>query len=388
MGFELDRQIFAERARFSRPVRFGSPRFFYAVLILSVLLGWHFRGTRLFAQDSGLRYEVRQTLEPFSIHIVEVDPCRFAVSAERALGKGLGRETVSSIAKRRSAVMAVNGGFFRIGGDYDGEPLGVLRIGSDWFSEPGLPRAALGWAEEGRTSVIDRLRMKWSVSLGGKVFPVSGINRPRGINDSIIFTGNFNGSTLTSNTGTEILVSDGTVSEIRSGGDSDIPEDGFVFSVGKNVDLEFDGVRIGDSAKLSWEFNAFGARSEAWDSMEFLVGGAPLLVREGEIVRDFGPEKVPEDFVMKRHPRTALGIREDGTWLIVVVDGRRPTLSVGMTLAELAQLMKSLGCRDALNLDGGGSSTLYLYGQVVNVPSDLTGERPVSDAILVLRKPK
>jgi exopolysaccharide biosynthesis protein len=120
--------------------------------------------------------------------------------------------------------------------------------------------------------------------------------------------------------------------------------------------------------------------------MEFLVGGTPLLLREGEIIRDFGPEKVPENFVNQRHPRTAVGIRADGTWVFVVVDGRRPTISVGMTLSELAQLMKSLGCKDALNLDGGGSSTLYLYGQVVNIPSDLAGERPVSDAILVMPK--
>jgi exopolysaccharide biosynthesis protein len=109
-----------------------------------------------------------------------------------------------------------------------------------------------------------------------------------------------------------------------------------------------------------------------------------MLLRRGEIVQDFGPEKVPETFVMQRHPRTAMGVRADGTWVLVVVDGRRPTVSIGMTLAELAELMKSLGCKDALNLDGGGSSTLYLYGQVVNTPSDLAGERPVSDAILVL----
>jgi len=336
--------------------------------------------------DSGLRYESRQTTEPFSIHIVEVNPAKLTITAERALGKGIGRETVSSIAKRKRAIVAINGGFFRIGGDYDGVPLGVLKIRADWFSEPGLPRAALGWAEGGGIVLIDRLTMKWSLSLGAETFPVSGINRPRGIKDSILFTSNFNGSTLTSSTGTEVLVESGTVVEIRAGGNSPIPQNGLVFSVGRSVDIELGGIGRGDAAHVSREFSAQETPSDPWPSMEFVVGGAPMLLRGGEIVQDFGPEKVPENFAMQRHPRTAMGIRADGTWILVVVDGMRPTLSIGMTLAELAQLMKSLGCKDALNLDGGGSSTLYLYGQVVNIPSDLAGERPVSDAILVMPK--
>ncbi len=360
------------------------PRSLRAFVLLALLIGPFTGSGRPGSGDSGLRYESRQTTEPFSIHIVEVNPAKLTITAERALGKGIGRETVSSIAKRKRAIVAVNGGFFRIGGDYDGEPLGVLKIGADWFSEPGLPRAALGWAEGGGIVLIDRLTMKWSLSLGGEIFPVSGINRPRGIKDSILFTSNFNGSTLTSSTGTEVLVESGTVVKIRAGGNSSIPQNGLVFSVGRSVDTELGGIRRGDPARVFREFNAQEKHSDSWQSMEFLVGGAPMLLRGGEIVQDFGPEKIPENFVMQRHPRTAVGIRADGTWVIVVVDGRRPTLSVGMTLAELARLMKSLGCKDALNLDGGGSSTLYLYGQVVNIPSDLAGERPVSDAILIM----
>lgn len=359
-------------------------RFLHPLLLLVLLTGPFAQYGWTGSGDTGLRYESRQTADPFSIHIVEVNPGKLTITAERALGKGIGRETVSSIAKRKRAIVAVNGGFFRIGGDYDGEPLGVLKIRGDWFSEPGLPRAALGWAKGGGIVLIERLTMKWSLSLGAETFPVSGLNRPRGIKDSILFTSNFNGSTLTSSTGTEVLVESGAVVEIRAGGNSPIPQDGFVFSVGRSVDIELGSVRPGDAAKVSREFSAQETPLNPWPSMEFVVGGTPMLLREGEFVQDFGPERVPENFVMQRHPRTAMGVRADGTWVLVVVDGRRPTLSIGMTLAELAQLMKSLGCKDALNLDGGGSSTMYLYGQVVNIPSDLAGERPVSDAILVL----
>ena len=85
-----------------------------------------------------------------------------------------------------------------------------------------------------------------------------------------------------------------------------------------------------------------------------------------------------------RQPRTLAGVRADGTTLLVTVDGRRPGWSVGMTLPEAARLMRSLGARDALNLDGGGSSTMTVRGEVVSRPSDRGGERPVSDGVYAL----
>jgi len=69
--------------------------------------------------------------------------------------------------------------------------------------------------------------------------------------------------------------------------------------------------------------------------------------------------------------------------MLVTVDGRQPKKSVGMTIEELAVLMTGLGCVEAINLDGGGSTTMVINGRVVNNPSDATGERPISDALLV-----
>ncbi|MBQ5992994.1 MAG: phosphodiester glycosidase family protein [Bacteroidales bacterium] len=98
-------------------------------------------------------------------------------------------------------------------------------------------------------------------------------------------------------------------------------------------------------------------------------------------------------FVTNRHNRTAVGIREDGTVLLFVADGRAKE-SEGLSLTELQLLLRWLGCRDALNLDGGGSSTLYLnignYQGVANCPSDNgrfdhAGERSVSNAVLIMK---
>ena len=99
-------------------------------------------------------------------------------------------------------------------------------------------------------------------------------------------------------------------------------------------------------------------------------------------------------FVTNRHNRTAVGIREDGTVLFFVADGRFKQAE-GLSLTELQQILRWLGCRDALNLDGGGSTTLFLnigdYHSVVNCPSDNgrfdhDGERGVSNAVLILKK--
>ena len=99
-------------------------------------------------------------------------------------------------------------------------------------------------------------------------------------------------------------------------------------------------------------------------------------------------------FITQRHNRTALGIKADGTVLLVTVDGRTRE-SEGMTIPELTSLMIQLQCTDAINLDGGGSTTMYVDGYahdgIVNHPSDnglfdYNGERTVSNCILIVRE--
>ncbi|MCR4871980.1 MAG: phosphodiester glycosidase family protein [Bacteroidales bacterium] len=98
-------------------------------------------------------------------------------------------------------------------------------------------------------------------------------------------------------------------------------------------------------------------------------------------------------FVTNRHNRTAVGIRDDGTVLLLVADGRHKQAE-GLSLTELQQIFRWLGCRDALNLDGGGSTTLFLnigdYQGIANCPSDNgrfdhEGERGVSNAVLIMK---
>lgn len=122
------------------------------------------------------------------------------------------------------------------------------------------------------------------------------------------------------------------------------------------------------------------------------VGGRPRLVLDSATVPEVDTEGQP-GFATGRHPRTAIGIANDGKrLLLVVVDGRQAPYSDGMTLRELATLLLALGARNALNLDGGGSTTMVVAKRktqnalrVANVPSDPTGERPVGDALAIVR---
>ena len=112
----------------------------------------------------------------------------------------------------------------------------------------------------------------------------------------------------------------------------------------------------------------------------------PLLLRDGARVLQPDLEAISRVFTEARHPRTAVAARADGSLLFVTVDGRDPGWSVGMSLAELSDLLLELGAVDAVNLDGGGSTTMVVRGETVNRPSDPTGERANGDAILLFAR--
>ncbi len=120
-----------------------------------------------------------------------------------------------------------------------------------------------------------------------------------------------------------------------------------------------------------------------------IVSGIPLLIDHGQVAKDLA-EKTSQFYVM-RHARTAIGVRSDGHVVIVVAE-QGVDKTNGLTMSDLASLMKSLHCQYAINLDGGGSSTLYLNGKLMNLTigdkdesNGLSVVRPVSDAIIFSR---
>jgi hypothetical protein len=125
------------------------------------------------------------------------------------------------------------------------------------------------------------------------------------------------------------------------------------------------------SIRLRWTFG--------WNGVMDSVGGMPMLVRDGKnVAHDCS------SYFCSRNPRTGIGVTAEGDILLVTVDGRKSS-SVGMSLIGFAGAMIDLGAVAAVNLDGGGGSTMWVKGQgIVNDPSDRSGERPVTNAVLVL----
>ena len=139
---------------------------------------------------------------------------------------------------------------------------------------------------------------------------------------------------------------------------------------------------------LASEISFDGKTVKSVAQAEDIIGGVPQLVRDGKIEITWEQEKASRDLVEKRHPRTAAATLKDGKFLLATIDGRQEGWSVGMTLPELAALLLELGATDAMNLDGGGSTTMFLDGKIVNKPSDKEGERAVGDAILIFPRKK
>ena len=127
-----------------------------------------------------------------------------------------------------------------------------------------------------------------------------------------------------------------------------------------------------------------GSSAGDWARTTDAVGGAGLLLLDGRELSDWTDERIAAGFETTRHPRTLIGVDGEGFIWLVTVDGRNPERSLGMSFAELQRLSRRLGLRSALNLDGGGSTTMWIQGRIVNHPSDADGPRKVSDALLVV----
>jgi hypothetical protein len=184
-----------------------------------------------------------------------------------------------------------------------------------------------------------------------------------------------------------VLVVGGTPARLLSidsaGGPAGIPVDGVVIIVDTAVYRRHrDTFVLG--ATMSWRVRVLPELPAS------AAGGFPILITDSALAGDLDVAG-GASFAPVRHPRTAVAIAGEGRRLLLVtVDGRQPGWSVGMTLRELADLLLRLGATDALNLDGGGSTAMVVSRRgrlhLVNRTSDTTGERPVANALALVRR--
>ena len=168
------------------------------------------------------------------------------------------------------------------------------------------------------------------------------------------------------------------VREIREGGNSRLEARTAVLSVAPGMVKKLPHIQPGANVIIST------TTLPAMRGVRTAISGGPVLLRAGRRLRLEGgdSESYQASSMFERHPRSAVGWNGD-YFFLVAVDGRHRRHSVGMTLGELASFLLELGCQEAINLDGGGSSTLWYNGQVRNRPCD-GYERSVANALVVV----
>lgn len=356
----------------------------------------------IFAQDfkqvaDGIEYAemTRGTeKEPIRLNLLRLDLTKVRLDVVHALDSAIGLEKTSSIATRHGAIAAINAGFFRLDKSiFAGDPTGVLMIDNSVYSDSFAGRVALMIKNRAtKTNVsIERANINYSIRIGKKDYEI-GINRERRENDLVIYKPEFNQTTLTNGNGVEFVVRKERVSQILDGkGSTIIPGDGYIISAsGKRRDEFLKILKIGTRTET---LIAHSSPTEMIPTLTFgqsedIIGGQPQLIKNGKIEITWEQEKSSKEFVETKHPRTAVAKLKDGKFLMVTIDGRQPEHSIGINLNELAELLLELGATEAMNLDGGGSTTMFLNGKIVNKPSDKEGERSISDAILVFPRKK
>lgn len=286
----------------------------------------------------------------------------------------------------RYVVAAINGDFYKA----IGVPLGLFIVEEELISAPTngkAPRSSFIIGERGRPDIDDIKIFGKLRDTHNKTFSIDGINRLRDGNSLILYTPSMGDKTPTDG-GVEVILKDVTgadrdrwrcypgrtytavVERVRSGGGSAIPRRGAVLSGTASKGDAISKWKPGSKIKFRFDF------ADGKKVILSAISGWPVIVRNGKNIRRFIDEP--------RHPRTAIGYN-DKEVIIVTVDGRRASWSRGMTLYELGDLMEQTGCEEALNLDGGGSTTMWIRDKIKNKPSD-GKERAVANAFVIYSK--
>ncbi len=370
---------------------------------------------------------------PWVVNILEIDPHAYRGDVRLALSGDItpGRERPSEMAARLDGFAAVNGGFFVFNDDLgiDGEPAGLAMVNGRLASEgiDGRPALVFSTGDNQLSAHIQRHVVTLiTLALNGETKRIDGINREPGFilncgnpgdtpittpahdflcNDDdelILFTRDF-GEDADAGEGFQVMLSEtGEVLSRQESRGGPIPAQGYVLQgTGDEAQWLATHARMGQTLTIDIDVVARmpGSLDNTVDIKlkegVYAVNGGPTLIDDGETVlaypaEGWSPATIADSdrhafynaWLVRRNPRTAAGIREDGSLVLVVVDGRNPEHSIGASIPEMAGLMRHLGAIDAINLDGGGSSAMVVNGELVGIPSDMTDERAVSDAIV------
>jgi len=372
-------------------------------------------GSSVYTGWDGEPDDVAGSTGPWHIDVLTIDPRTFRGRLDATYGPDLEqRETTSQLAALEGADTAVNAGFFVLdpAAGAPGDPAGVAAYDGQLVSEPIAGRPALVVREDARRTSIVRLR--WRGDVAG--LTLDGLDRVPGLirncggtgdiptdlprhdytctdRDELIAFDTWYGMRTPSGPGAEVVLdSSGRVTEIRSARGGTIPAGGrTIQATGAKVDALLAVAHPGRKLVIRATLIDQRGRPVPTSPLGSIVNGGPELVRDGRLHATPAADGMvrPDDpsfyygWVHKRNPRTFAGVDAKGRTVLITADGRS-TSSLGLGIAETAAVARAIGLRNAINLDGGGSTTMVADSAVINVPSDATGERPVGDALVVL----
>jgi len=343
-------------------------------------------------------YRVENPL--WSIHLVQVPRSnpQYEFHSMHAGGHALGLSTLSAQVALCKPMLgkpaaAINGDFYLREKAYAGLPRGLQIVEGEVLSAPsGGPTFWLDvLGEPHLTNVVSKFQVTWPDGTATP-FKLNGERKPNGVE---LYSPAAGHSTHTVGGRELILERQGEgpwlplrmgrtcparVREVRSAGNTPLAPDILVLSLGPAIMDKVPNVDIGAIVQIST------ASMPGLRGVRTAISGGPVLVREGrrQTIRASPGDSFEFSSMIERHPRAAIGWNKQ-FFFLVEVDGRQRDLSVGMTLDELSRFLLKLGCEDILNLDGGGSATLWCDGQVCNSPCD-GHERPVANSLIVVRK--
>ncbi|TWD80073.1 sporulation related protein [Kribbella amoyensis] len=376
-------------------------------------------GSSLYTGWDGEPDDVSGSTGPWHVQVLTVDPKKFRGTLDASYGLDLEqRETTSTLATLTGATAAVNAGFFVLDpkAGAPGDPAGVAVYDGRLVSEPTAGRPALVIADNARGTSVERFGWRGEVRGIGRPLPLDGLNRVPGLirncggtaddlptakplhdvtctdADELIAFDAAYGVATPSGPGAEAIVDRrGVVTAIRATRGGAIPEGGrTVQATGTQVDALLAAAKVGRRLEIRAALTDERGREVGLSPRATIVNGGPNLLTDGRF--DTTPKAdgmAPAEnrsfyygWVHKRNPRTIAGVDQQGRTVLITADGRSVN-SLGLGIGEAAAVAKSFGLREAINLDGGGSTTMVAEGKVLNTPSDAAGERPVGDALTI-----
>ncbi|MYK20492.1 phosphodiester glycosidase family protein [Candidatus Poribacteria bacterium] len=362
---------------------------------------------------SGIQiYRYDWDVETCVLYVAEMSRHEPTLHFEVALANAqvLGKETVRSMANRRTqrgdrrVLVAVNGGFGVLGDmrGYGGVLENLHIQDGELITQPTDTEACFGVTESGEF-LSSSVQMNASLQIGTFMLQLGCINQRRLDGCQVtLYTPRLGESTRTNRRrGNEVILRGLSlpltpnyehtyrVESVSRNGNSPIPTDGAVLWI---------NARLRDESVSQFNTGANGTLTLSlsppeWNHVQHAIGGRLRLLKNGEInetivemhnaEKRHTPGKRTPVLNLSHEPRTALGYNAD-TLFLVVADGRQPKYSTGLTLYELASILTELGATEAINLDGGSSSTFVVKDAVINKPSGQQ-ERDVLNAVFITK---